>query len=609
MSRRRWPGCDTGVIVDDHCFMHRPLARAAGRRSVATLLLAGALLAGCTSTPQPSPPSSSQSPEPAPGVNPTASRSVSLPTSSAPITAAVASPAESGSKNEVPEVVGLAWLGKRPNTPGIQIAVPGGTRWQSQIPGEYAVIHGKSREWFGADGSAVGCVSDTACVGVGAAGYTAVLQDGKVRLVYRPDGQPVGRFQKNGDRQAGAALPTLTAAVAATGVDLAALLDASTSRIPFAGGITGDPHVLTAGGRRYSTQLTGQYQARSGDPQRAVQVRLEPLPHRVDVSVVTAVAVGRPGSVLEYTANGVATLAGRTLPAPQPFHQEPVPGGAQIGLWAADSAGAGHAAILWPDGSSVVMSASAVLGMTVVVSAPETPGVSGLFGVGGTDPAHDLQDRQGASLDPDTVTRDWLVEPASNMFTEQIEPIIGFPSAAPAVPRQAAAFAEKSCRAVGLTGADDLAACEFDVGLTGDNGFAAGHAAMVEPAVWSPAPQLAARWPALQLASSTQRTALPEIIDAEFAAGHQRAYEVTVTERGPVGLEFVSGCADNPPAYPPPQVAAVRMFDAHGHPVSKRLAPCGQPATPTLSPGHYLLVVAGPAAGPAQEVRLQVNLP
>ncbi|WP_154674471.1 hypothetical protein [Nakamurella lactea] len=572
-----------------------------------------AVVAGCTGQPgEPVLPPTTTSASPSPSAPSGPTRSVSAPTTATPPTGSTPTSATSGTASAagtVPAVVRLQWLGKRPSTPGVEIGSGSTIEWQSRNAGEYALIHGPARQWFGADGSAVGCASDIKCVGVDAAGYTAVVLDGRTRLVYRPDGQAVGRFAADGRRVAGPALPSWSAAIAETGVDLAALLDQATTGVPFAGGITGDPHVLTAGGRRYSTQLTGQYYARSGDPAHAVQVRLEPLPHQPNVSVVTAVAVGSIGSVLEYTAQGAATLDGTVLPAPEPFRQVSIPGGPDIGLWAADAEGTGRAAVVWPDGASVVLSASAVLGMTVVVSAPRVAGVSGLFGVGGPDPANDLQDRQGAALDPDTVARDWAVKDKDSMFSEQVGPTLGFPSALVTVPEQALPFAEKACRAVGLTTNDDLTACEFDVGLTGDDGFALGHAAMALPADRTVAPELARRFPALLLGSTAEKVALPEIVNADVAAGQQRVYELTTTEQGAIGLEFVSGCRDDEPQFPSGGGAAVRLFDEQGHAVSHRFPACGQPKTSTLPAGRYFLAVAGPASGGTTSVRLQVRLP
>ncbi|MGI8418265.1 MAG: hypothetical protein ACR2P2_19115 [Nakamurella sp.] len=510
----------------------------------------------------------------------------------------------------MPAVVRLAWLGKQPKLPGVEVGVPNATRWQGTVPGEYALLGAKSSyQWFGADGSAVGCGAVGKCVGIDAEGYTAVVQDGSIRLVYRSDGKALGRFAANGSRLDGAALPSLSAGVASTGVDLAGLLDRATRPIPFAGGIGGDPHVVTGAGLRYTTQLTGQFQARVGDAQRKVQVRLEQLAHQPNVSVVTAVAIDAEGARLEYTEAGAATLDGQVLAAPQPFSSTVTPNGPRVGLWQADSDGTRHAVMLWPDGSSVVMSANPDLGMTAVVLAPRVPGTSGLFGIGGFDAGTDLQNRERAVTDTDATVRDWLVRPAETLFVEQVNAIAGFPAAQPVVPPAAADFADKSCRAGGISNVNDLAACEFDVGLTGDDGFVAGSVAVTLPTTQRIAPAIAARWPGLVLGPTATEQPLPAVIDIQAAAGSQALYTVPVASRGAVRFEFVSGCKDGDPAYPGPDVATARLFDAGGAAVSPRMPICGQPQTPTLAPGNYHLEIAGPAAGGAQQVRVEVKRP
>lgn len=568
------------------------------------------LLAACTDDPPPMPqPTTVGSSAPAPATTSGPSATVAPPTTVPTSLLPTAGRPTTAAPPDVPAVVRLSWLGKKPDLPGVTIEVPGGLRWQGTVPGEYAILSGKAYRWFGADGSAVACVTAGACIGFDDAGYQAVVKDGSTRLVYRPDGQPVGRFNADGRPVAGATLPSLAQQLSGTGLDLSALLDAASRPVPFAGGITGDPHVLTIGGLRYSTQQTGQYQARYGDPNRTVQVRMEPLPHQPNVSVVTAVAIQAHGSMLEYTAPGAVTVDRVVLPAPRPFEKRTIAGGPEIGLWAPDELGTSHTAMLWPDGSSVVMAANPDLGMTVVINAPPVVGVGGLFGVGSVQPSTDLQDRKGASPDPDAAVSDWLVRPSERLFNENVEPSTNFPAAQATVPAAAMSFAEESCRRAGLTGADDLAACEFDVGLTGDDGFARGHAAMERPANRRVSAELAARWPALVLGTLQGAQPVPDLIDIRMATGEQRVYTVPVRSRGAVTLEFVSGCPDGEPQHPAADSPALRLFDATGRPVDDRVPACGKHASPDLDPGSYLLVVGGPASGAARDVRLQVLAP
>ena len=147
------------------------------------------------------------------------------------------------------------------------------------------LVRSRTAPWSAAHGP-------SSCVGIDAAGYTAVVLTAadRMRLVYGPDGTFLGRFDRAGRPTPGSG-PTLSAALAASGVDVATLVDEAGRPVPFAGGVTGDPHVITIGGTRLTTQQTGEFQARAGDPDRPIQLRFEPMAHRRDVSVVSAAAV------------------------------------------------------------------------------------------------------------------------------------------------------------------------------------------------------------------------------------------------------------------------------------------------------------------------------
>lgn len=56
------------------------------------------------------------------------------------------------------------------------------------------------------------------------------------------------------------------------------------------------------------------------------------------------------------------------------------------------------------------------------------------------------------------------------------------------------------------------------------------------------------------------------------------------------------------------EAAAVRVFDAAGHPVSGRLPVCGHTGTAELPAGDYLVVVAAGADG-RLELRADVTAP
>lgn len=581
-----------------------------GRAGSAAGIALALLLAGCSGTPTDPSEVSRTSDVRMPVTAPSSpvSRSVAEPVIPS-TTAEAPSTTQAPARPVVPDVVALGWLGRDPQPPGVIIPVADGLRWQGMVPGEYAIRKEGRYQWFGADGSAVACIGINRCVGVDAAGHLAVLAGSDQRWVYDPDGRAVGRFAADGTRRSGAPLPTLAVALERSGADLAALLDRATRPMPYAGGITGDPHVLTAGGVRYATQLTGEFQARTGDPDRTVQLRLAPLVHQSDVSVVTAAAIGARGSVLEYDLDGSAVMNGVPVTPGGEFRQVSVSGGPEIGLWAPDGRGAAHAAMVWTDGSSVVLTADPALGLTVVVAAPRSPGVGGLFGTGDPVAVDDLLDRQGAALDVDTVVRDWQLRDGESLFAARTEPVAGFPAGPVAPPAGAAVFAETTCRRAGLTDPDDVAACVFDVGVTGDEGFTVGHLAMTRPFTARPAAKLTARYPAMTDDLTLVAQALPDVVDVQPGVGQLLVYDIPVTGRGRLAVAFVSGCSGDGSGKPLTDRPAVRLFDSRGAAVGRRLPTCGRVETPTLLPGRYRLVVAGPTTGKSVPIRLELDIP
>lgn len=511
----------------------------------------------------------------------------------------------------VPAAARLSWLSGKPAAPAVEVQGADAVRWQGTVPGEYALVAGSGYQWFGADGAMVGCAAPGRCVGIDAQGYTAVVSPGSLtRAVYRPDGRFLGLFDGAGRPEDGTA-PSMSIAISATGVDLAGLVDRSSRPVPFAGGVTGDPHLLTAGRVRLSSQVTGEFYARYGDPEREIQLRMEPMPHRRDTSIVTAVALSAAGSRVEFTDDGQLTLDGAVVPAGPAFHQVPISGGPELGRWPRDAQRVSHLAVVWPDGGSIVITANPSLGLTVVAQLPARAGVSGLFGTG--EGGDDLRARGGVLADDAAVVESWRLGGLDrSLFDEQVAPVSGFPETIAVPPPEATAAADRSCLAAGVAPIADRSACIFDVALTGDDGFARGHAQMVIPAGRAPVPPgLAARWPALAVGESDVATELPDNgeIGTEIAMGAHQVYRFTVARAGQLRLQQASPCPADEAAGPAQGRAALRVFGSDDWAVSARLPLCGDATTPRLQPGRYLLVIDGATTGTSVTAALQVTLP
>jgi len=541
-----------------------------------------------------------------------------------------------------PAAVGLSWLNGMSSESAIRVVDDEIVRWQSARSGEQAeLLPGGAYRWVGPDGSMVACSAPDRkvgpglglrCVAVDAAGDTAVTVAAKgPRAVYGPDGRWLGSFDVNGVRlRTRQPAGPLRRQIAGSGVDMASLVEFATRRQPFAGGVTGDPHVITSGGRRLSTQTTGDFHARLGDPTHPIQIRTQAVPYQPDLSFVTSVAVGVPDDRVEFHRTGQLEIDGVPVSSSTAFEQIPMSGGQQIGLWPPNAAGQVAAVVLWPDGSTVAMTADSALGLTVIASLPRGS-ATGLFGSaarsssfesGGTgelptpaapdpfagDQPGDLVSRSGALTAPvDQVVESWRVRAGESLFSDLPE---AAPAPRPPVPIDPAAAkaAQKYCAVHTISNAEDLAACIFDVARTGDQGYVAHHSELARAAARRAFPSaLAGQWPGLVLiaGSSAQAYEPGRVIDVTVEAGMSRLYRFTLVN--PVKLAIkAGGCGHESAKVAEQGAAALRLFDSSGHPVSARGAICGITRTQVLPPGVYHLLLAGPETGPPAPASVRV---
>lgn len=560
-----------------------------------------------------------------------------------------------------PAAATLPWLAGPVIDDGILLGEPGNQRWHGREAGESAVITEGWYRYFGPDGSAVGCVTAGPCVGVGWDGTIVVtLGPQQPRQVFAADGQPLGLFTAGGEaigadtgtttsapvtsagqpetgqpetgqpetgqpptepastsQSASETSPppgdlTLAEAIAASGVDVAGLLNSATLLPPFAGGVTGDPHIITAGGLRYSTQVTGQYVARTGDPTRQIQLELSPMAHRTDVSVVTAAAIGTGEDVIVVDSSGNVTIGTHPQPRVTAFEQLTLVEGVTIGRWPVDDRGVAAVVVWWPDGSAVTIRAHPALGMTLIAQLYPAAAATGLFGAAAQAglPGPDLRQRSGQ---PGSTTEQaissWSVRGGERLLPEPALP--PGPTSPALVDPAAKKVARQWCSVRGMSREQDIAACVFDVAITGDTAFVPSHLALAMAARPRSIPgPFAGRWPALTTGAAASAEELPGDgrITATLPPATAQSYRFSLDRPGTVTLVNGAGCAAgaNPPGIDQP---AARLFDRAGHAVSDRAALCGHADSPALPAGEYVLTIANGAGQPPLPVRLDVQLP
>ena len=250
---------------------------------------------------------------------------------------------------------------------------------------------------------------------------------------------------------------------------------------------TGDPHIRTADGDRYDMMAVGEFvwaTTDSGD--LMVQVRQQPLTGSRTISLNTAIAILVDGDKLQITppkTSGPVALSVVGAPDIPPVGTFPLPGGAIVmrtptltTITAKDSTE------FWirtnPSGLDIVGAfPDSAKGKVHGLVGPFTGAGTGKVetSAGKTIPIADLNDYTTLYR---AFAGSWRITQSESLFTDRPgkdatafnDPT--FPDRAPpAIPADRAAAAKAACLGAGLTGAD-LAECEYDVGRTGDAGYA-----------------------------------------------------------------------------------------------------------------------------------------
>jgi outer membrane protein assembly factor BamB len=256
------------------------------------------------------------------------------------------------------------------------------------------------------------------------------------------------------------------------------------------GTLFGDPHVRTVDGNRYDFMGAGEFVAlESTSDDLAVQVRMEPWGDSEQVSVLTAVAARVGASAVQVSAKGgdrdllLVDGVARAVPVGEVIELD---GGAILR--------SEHVVgLVWADGTVVAVTVGRSLDLTVAHPDGRAGEFQGLLGNGNGDAGDDLVTRGGEAVAETfeglygDFAADWRIDAESSLFAyangESTATYTdrSFPAAPPPElddeKRQAA---ERACFDAGVRDPDFLGDCVLDVGLTGDNGFAA-RAAGVQP--------------------------------------------------------------------------------------------------------------------------------
>jgi hypothetical protein len=252
---------------------------------------------------------------------------------------------------------------------------------------------------------------------------------------------------------------------------------------PTTGTTFGDVHVATFDALAYNNQSVGEFWVFDNGTVQ-VQMRLEPAEGSQGASVVTAAAVGVGGHTVSMHPIGETWIDGTetALERGRPFD-----------LGAAELVRSpGHWTIVTVDGTVVEVTDMAGKRDNLIVAIrPSAVSSVGMFGSPDRNPDNDLVTRDGMQLEADirlnfevfhaTYVDSWRITQEESLLHygpgESTESFLieGFPQSLVTVadfPEFERTEAERLCDEVGVTREDLVAACVFDVVVTGEPAFA-----------------------------------------------------------------------------------------------------------------------------------------
>lgn len=260
--------------------------------------------------------------------------------------------------------------------------------------------------------------------------------------------------------------------------------------------VFGDPHITTTDGLIYDLQLVGEFTAFTSEDSGAprVQLRTAPVPDSTFASMVTGAAAGTGDRRIAF----VLSDGGLTI-THGPEHeavtvdqdsQRDLGDGLTIATAAAAENFVGNGYVVrWPDGSEMVVDESGFWGLRVSFEPSDAARKAqprGLFGTFDGDPADDLTRPDGrvvpvGSNDADIRSQfgdAWRINQGDSLFpydagqTTDTFTDRTFPSAEPRFSPETSDQARAVCASAGVIGDALMAACVFDVSVTGNPSLA-----------------------------------------------------------------------------------------------------------------------------------------
>ena len=399
------------------------------------------------------------------------------------------------------------------------------------------------------------------------------------------------------------------------------------------GRITGDPHIETRDGTRFSTQLAGEFFGRTSPDGHDYQLRTIPMPGRTDVSLVSAVAIDTGDHRVTVSSHPAVEVRidGKLQKRPEDFAQIDLDDGSTAGVWAPGSRGdlsqrPFTVAVLWPDLSDVHLFVSPVYGITITTAWPAGSAALGLLGDENADPADDLTTRTGSlTLDSQIFAESWRIEPTESLFDyaatggNESYTLLWFPQTSATLIPSVQTEARQSCSAAGITDESALDACVFDVAVTGDPGFVIGHRILAETAAGFLRDRQLSSWLAVQLGEfagedltlSREDTESAEAVGADghvdltLATGQSHTALLIVAE--PARIRVTNSNASCDETVDGQGDARYQLFDESRNVLSQTWSACADGVGQDVGVGAYYVKFIGPDQGEARRFSVVIR--
>ncbi|WP_133499623.1 hypothetical protein [Cognatilysobacter terrigena] len=384
----------------------------------------------------------------------------------------------------------------------------------------------------------------------------------------------------------------------------------------------GEPHYLLPTGQTLSTQRAGEFWLLSSPDGTQVQVRQAPWSRSRSVSAITAMAAKVGTHRVGVYEGGRLLIDGKAATWTGTFWQTALSRDATLGVWGSSNQPT-TVALMWTNGRvlRIRVHTSWLDVETSWAKGSSTEKEGGLIGrnsngavlIGRTG----KQGRLDHANEADAFVSSWRINPQESLFdyapgqSYATFDLRDFPYAPAAPTASELDKARQQCIDAGVP-ASEVAACAFDLAVTGSGEFLASYERdrvpqdtpaeapktnyTIEKAVFVP-----------DLAHMVSTLPNDTRVDMTVAAGESRTYRIDANRKGPTVYLHVYtrdlsclGQSDFDGTTP-----AMQVFNAKGQAISKAVKICMDTLGADVEPGDYYLVVHGANQGPPVSFKVE----